>query len=105
MICRYCKKFQDSELRENMRNAKGKIINQTRYCPTKDDMIEEKHPKCESFFPVIAFWCEYNEQWLDVKSCYNRQKKGTMGCPRCRQKELINQIEEKPILLRKRRII
>jgi hypothetical protein len=115
MICTYCRKFQESELRENLRDGKGKVIHQTRYCPTKDDMMEGKSQKCENFAPVPTFWCNFNDQWLDIKCCYKRQEIKYEGCGKCRQKVMINELEERPkpvlikrsiqpILLKKRRI-
>ncbi len=103
MICRYCRKFHDSELRENMRNSKGKIIHQTRYCPSSDDMKEEKNPSCDQFIPADHIWCDINDYWVSPKECFDRQKKHFEGCPRCKQKLIINELEErpKPILMKR----
>lgn len=112
MFCRYCMKFHLSELRENLRNSQGKLIHQTRYCPSADDMKQSKDPSCEHFSSVTTFWCDNNDQWLDLVVCRAKQRKECPECKKCNQKHIVNELTkpvlkkrtDKPILMKRRKI-
>lgn len=117
ITCRYCQKFQDSELRETSRNPQGKVIHQIRYCPSFDDMRSRDDPKCKDFQLVSWFWCDANEYQLDIVCCTHRQNNPSIlwkKCSSCKQKFVIREMtkpalkkkgNDKPLLLKKRRTV
>lgn len=105
MFCQYCIKFQDSQLHEESRNNKGKIIYQTRYCPTKDDMVKEDDKTCNDFTFVSIFWCDKYDQRRFVITCLHRIKKKFENCFKCKQGQIITKLyyeKNKPILMKRR---
>ncbi len=104
MFCEYCTKFQDSQLREEERNTKGKITYQTRYCPHKDNMMRGIDNACEDLVFVSIFWCDKYDQQRYVSACLKRRIKDFENCSKCNQGKTITKThysKEKPILIKR----
>ena len=86
MKCIYCNFYQLSPTRIN---------NEDRFCNHVQKIIEGKWEICEDGFePYPFFWCNRNEQRLDMAICVNRQNKGMQECNKCRQKDEILEIRK-----------
>jgi hypothetical protein len=73
IICRYCKYFVNSSVRQN--DFSGKTSVQYRKCKVKNDFIMEREEACESFELSPNIFCPKNEYWVTPEICVARVSK------------------------------
>jgi len=89
IICRYCKYFVNSSVRQN--DFSGKTSVQYRKCKVKNDYVREKEKACDSFKLASKLFCPINEYWVTSEMCLARVSKRICS-KNCKIYKLIKEI-------------
>ena len=110
MICRYCIHFQHAKWRINPDGddlpdgKKKKDVPQLRHCHHVNKYIKDTREKCEVFEPNKTFWCQINDNWMNVDACIHRRNSGLDDdCQNCKQYLIIIDLKRGLTFLKRKR--
>lgn len=93
MKCQYCDHFYKAQDRR-LQKQNDKVIYSERYCRLNQAYVTGDNKICDDFIITKSFWCNKEENWLDIIVCIHRQNKGYC---KCRQgKEVIKTARRRP---------
>lgn len=93
MSCFYCNTFQMAKIVQEVKEDGKRISSGKKFCSETRKMITGKNEMCEHFTPTSHFWCDKNEQRINIPTCQVKQKRDGCG-RRCRQKPIIQEIRK-----------
>ena len=102
MKCKYCQTYYDAPDRRLTKTG-DKVIFSERFCRTAGEYKAGDNKACDRFSLANSFWCNKEDNWLNIQVCINRQNNGYCS-PRCKQgKEILSASRRKTVNGLKRR--